>query len=162
MFDFESSRQVSTPSILPVPLGGPGEGLGVPARHPFLLTSAPSLGVLGQNQRGVLFLQRTQKDLSAAWPHRGTWRLGRSGPRICTAAAARTSSTPTALCVMSTTLAKAAPSSAAPEMTPLATSPAGREGRKSATLAGRASTAQSVSPGQGGHRPQLAPPGLHS
>ena len=88
--------------------------------------------------------------------------MARSGPRTCTAAAAQTSSTPIALCVMSTTSGKAAPSSAAPEMTPSAISPAGREGRKSATLAGRGSTAQSVSPREGGHRPQLAPPGLHS
>lgn len=47
---------------------------------------------------------------------------------------------------MNTTTVKVAPCSADPGMMPSATSPAGREGRRCATLAGKASTALNVSP----------------
>lgn len=91
------------------------------------------------------FTQKTLSASSAAWPPRDTWQWVKSGPRTCTAAAALTSSTPIASCVMSTTMEKAALSSAAPGMMLLVTSPVGSVERKSATRAGKASTALSVS-----------------
>lgn len=109
-------------------------------RPPYAL---PALGCLTT----VLstFPQKTLSASSAAWPPRDTWQWVKSGPRTCTAAAALTSSTPIASCVTSTTMEKAALSSAAPGMMPSGTSPVESVERKSATRAGKASTARSVS-----------------
>lgn len=63
--------------------------------------------------------------------------------------AAQTSATPTGLCVTNTTTEKVALCSADLGMMPLATSPAGREGRRCATLAGKDSTAPTQSVCQG-------------
>lgn len=109
-------------------------------RCPYALPALGSLTTLLST-----FPQKILSASSAAWPPRDTWQWVKSGPRTCTAVAALTSSTPIASCVTSTTMEKAALSSAAPGTMPLATSPVESVERKSATPAGKASTALSVS-----------------
>lgn len=99
----------------------------------------------GMTEKYAFSTQKTQSASSVPWPHRGTWLWARTGLRTFTAWVEPSSSTPTALCVMSTTTERDAPCFVDPETTHSVISPAGNVEKSSATQDGRANTAQNVS-----------------
>lgn len=92
-----------------------------------------------------LILQITQSVWSAGSPPSVTWLWVKNGPKTCRHLAGLNCVIHTVSCVTSITTVMAALSFAAPEMTPLDTSPVASVGKLFATLAGRASTALNVS-----------------